>query len=236
MPVDITGLNDTLKAMSYFDENLYKQMNKQIKSVMIPIRDKARGYAPRNSEMLSNWTKKLAFGPQSTKYRPFPKYDQTETQKGIVYRPGKNTKGYSAGQSFTRRWQLAYFVANNSAGGAIYETAGRISGLDGRDTSHIVASRHRFNKRYTVSSGTKEDNNSLNPNAGRQLMAPMGPLVGSKSPELFAGASTRNVGRLIYRAWAEDQGRAKHSVNLAINTAVATFNATNTSDKYTLAS
>jgi hypothetical protein len=42
-------------------------------------------------------------------------------------------------------------------------------------------------------------------------------------------------GRLIYRAWAEDQGRVTHAVNLAINTAVNTFNATNTDDKYSLA-
>ena len=66
-------------------------------------------------------------------------------------------------------------------------------------------------------------------------MAPMGPLIGAKAPMLYAGASTKNIGRLIYRAWAEDQGRATHGVNLAMNTAIKTFNATHTTDKYTLA-
>jgi hypothetical protein len=233
VPVDITGVQDTLKAMRKFDKDLYQQMNKQIKAAMIPVRDKARGYAPPNSQMLSGWVKANTSTP--AKYHKFfPKYDQNETQDGIVYRQGGNSKGYSSGQSFTRRWVVSHYVANMTAGGAIYETAGRRSGLGGRPTSHLVSSRHRFNKRVIVQSGTKQDNNSLNPNAGKQLMQPMGPLIGSKEAELFAGASTRNTGRLIYRAWAEDKGRASHAVNLAINTAVATFNATHTADRFTL--
>lgn len=227
MPVNITGVQGTLKAMRYFDEDLYKQMNKQIKAVMIPIRDKARSYAPPNGEMLSNWTK-AGSSDATIKYRAFPKYDQAETQSGIVYRQGTNKVNRSG-------FSITNFVANNSAGGAIYETAGRKSGLGGRDTSHSVASRHRFNKRYTTSSGTKADNNSLNPNAGRQLMAPMGPIMGSKGNSDPRFGNTNAQGRLIFRAWAEDQGRVTHSVNLAINTAVKTFNATNTASKYGLA-
>ena len=92
MPVNITGVQGTLKAMRQFDPDLAQQMNKQIRNAMIPIRDKARGYAPDNSKMLTNWTNADAFGPQSRKYRAFPKYDQSETQKGIVYRPSANNK------------------------------------------------------------------------------------------------------------------------------------------------
>lgn len=229
MPVNIAGYAETLKAMKNFDEDLYKGMQKQIKGVMIPIRNKARGYAPPNSQMLSGWTKAVAFGPQSTKFRPFPKYDQKEVKSGIVYRPGQNKR--NKGTAFN----VSYYIANNDPGGAIYETAGRKSGLGGRGTTHIVASRHAINKRYKVQSGTKVDNNSLNPNAGRQLMAPMGPLIGSTN-ELSKSSRTANTGRLIFRAWAEDQGKVTRSVNLAIEVAVKTFNATNTADKYSLAS
>ena len=229
MPVNIAGYAETLKAMKNFDEDLYKGMNKQIKAVMIPVRDKARGYVPTNSQMLSGWVKSNTSTP--AKYHKFfPKFDQAEVKNGIVYRPGQNKR--NRGTAFN----VSYYVANRDAGGAIYETAGRISGLGGRGTTHIVASRHKINKRYTVQSGTRVDNNSLNPNAGKQLMAPMGPLVGARSAELYKGASAKNVGRLIFRAWAEDQGRVTHSVVLAINTAVKTFNATNTIDKYSLAS
>jgi hypothetical protein len=187
--------------MKDFDENLYKGMQKQIKGAMIPIRDKARSYAPANSEVLTNW-----FTPSSMansvlykpKYRAFPKYDQSETRKNIVYRAGKNKR--NKGTNFN----VTNYVANvKSPGGAIYETAGRKSGPGGNPNTA-----------------------SLNPNASLQFISSFGPLYG-KSRDM--------QGRLIYRAWAEDQGRVTHGVLLAINTAVKTFNATNTVDKYSLA-
>ena len=226
MPVNITGVQGTLKAMRKFDPDLAKQMNKQIKGAMLPIRDKARGYAPANSQMLSNWVKPLAFGPQTTKYRPFPKYDQTETRDGIIYKQSANKPNRNG-------FQAVYFIANNSAGGAIYETAGRKSGLGGRATTHIVTGRHKFKQKAFVQSGTSADNNSLNPNAGRQLMAQMGPLVGNYDQS--GSSRTANTGRLIYRAWGEDQGRVTHAVQLAINIAVAKFNATDYRSGYGLA-
>ena len=222
MPVNITGVQGTLKAMRKFDPDLAKQMNKQIKSAMLPIRDKARGYAPANSLMLSNWTK-AGGSDASIKYRAFPKYDQSETQKGIIYKQ-------SANKANRNGFQAVYFIANNSAGGAIYETAGRKSGLGGRPVTHQA--RLKGGGSFTQS-GTRRDNNSLNPNAGRQLMAPMGPLVGNYDQS--RSSRTAATGRLIYRAWGEDQGRVTHAVQLAINIAVATFNATNTQTKYALA-
>ena len=222
MPVNITGVQGTLKAMRQFDPDLAKQMNKQIKNAMIPIRDKARGYAPANTQMLSNWTK--AGGSDETiNYRAFPKYDQSETQKGIIYKQSANKPNRNG-------FQAVYFIANNSAGGAIYETAGRKSGLGGRPTTHQA--RIKGGGKFTQS-GTRVDNNSLNPNAGKQLMAPMGPLVGNYDQS--RSSRTAATGRLIYRAWGEDQGRVTHAVQLAINIAVATFNATNTQTKYGLA-
>lgn len=233
MPVNITGVQGTLKAMRKFDPDLAKEMNKQIKNAMIPIRDAARGYAPANASMLTNWTQTGMFGPSSNKYQSFPKYDQSEVRQGIVYRQGSNNKGQIAGAKFTRRWQVSYFIANNSAGGAIYETAGRVH-PNGRPTSHIVASRHRFNKRYSVSSGTRQDNNSLNPNAGKQFLEPLGPIYGQRGTVDPRFGNTDQRGRLIYRAWEENQGRAAHSVNLAINVAVARFNASHKQSSYTL--
>lgn len=234
MPVNITGVQGTLKAMRKFDPDLAKQMNTQIRGAMMPIRDKARAFAPGNNEMLSGWTNKVAFGPQSTKYRPFPKYDQSEVRDGIVYRQGANNVGEVAGAKFTRRWQVAYFIANNSAGGAIFETAGRVN-PNGRSQSHIVASRHKVNKRYTVSSGTRRDMNSLNPNAGKQFLEPLGPIYGSRGTIDPRFGNTDQRGRLIYRAWAENNGVAYQAVNLAIRIAVAQFNATHTASAYGLA-
>ena len=236
MPVNITGVQGTLKAMRKFDPDLAKQMNKQIKGAMMPIRDKARGYTVANSTMLSGWT--TANTSTAAKFhRFFPKYDQSEVINGIEYKGGFNNKGQVAGARFTRRWQLAYFVANNSPGGAIFETSGRVN-PNGRDSSHEVVSRHKLakDKRYSRSSGTRVDMNSLNPNAGKQFLEPLGQIYGKRGGIDPRFGNTDQRGRLIYRAWAEDQGRAMHAVNLAINTAVATFNAKDYSQGYGLAS
>ena len=47
MPLNITGVEPTLKAMRKFDRDLTKQMNIEIKAAMITIRDKARGDVPQ---------------------------------------------------------------------------------------------------------------------------------------------------------------------------------------------
>lgn len=232
MPVNITGVEGTLKAMRKFDPDLAKQMNKQIKGAMLPIRDKSRGFAPSNSSMLSGWTRASA-SESTAKYRAFPKYDQSEVTSGIVYRQGANNRGQVAGAKFTRRWQVTHFIANNSPGGAIFETSGRVH-PNGRPTSRVVSSRHKLEKdrKYRVASGTTKDMNSLNPNAGKQFLAPLGQIYGSRGTVDPRFGNTDQRGRLIYRAWAENQGRAAHAVNLAINVAVAQFNATNTATAY----
>jgi hypothetical protein len=235
MPVNITGVQGTLKAMRKFDPDLAKEMNKQIKGAMMPIRDNARGYAPANSSMLSGWVKANT-STAARGHRFFPKYDQSEVQGGIVYRQGSNNRGEVAGAKFTRKWQVSHFIANNSPGGAIFETSGRVN-PNGRSSSHIVASRHKLaaDKKYSVSSGTRRDMNSLNPNAGKQFLEPLGPIYGKRGGIDPRFGNTDQRGRLIYRAWEENQGRAAHSVNLAINVAVARFNATNTPQSYGLA-
>ena len=207
MPVNVTGVQATLKDMRNLDRNLANQMNKQIKNAMMPILEKSQAYVPANSQMLSGWTKADAFGPQSRKYRAFPKYDQAEVVKGIIYRQGANNSGEVAGAKFRRRFQVTHYIANTSAGGAIYETSGRLS-------ASARASR------------------SLNPNARAQFLEPLGPLYGTRGTSDPRFGNTDQRGRLIYRAWDEDNGKAARAVNLAIDTAVAQFNAGSAMGKY----
>jgi hypothetical protein len=210
VPVNLTGLEGTLKAMRDFDMNLYKQMNYQIKIVMIPIRNKARGYAPDPQVGdLYNWTlstynqkitaRSSMFRTFNTegRVRQFPLYDATEVRKGILYRQGKskrNSLGFST----------MYSIYNTSAAGAIYETAGRKSGPMGDKASK-----------------------SNNPAAGAQFIGTMGPMYGD---------SRSMRGRLIFRAWEEDQGRAVLASVKAIDLAIKTFNTTNTQSTYGLVS
>jgi hypothetical protein len=145
MPVDVTGVKQLQKAMNKIDPDLNKRMKTEIKSVMIPIRNNARGYLPDNSKVLSGWVKPLAnlteFGGQGyLKYRAFPKYDESIAKKGIIYREGQNKANRSG-------FKATFYVANISAAGAIYETAGRKnpSGSDPSESLNPRASSQFIN-------------------------------------------------------------------------------------------
>jgi len=88
-------------------------------------------------------------------------------------------------------WRALYFVANKSAAGAIYETAGRAN----------AQSRNGYR--------------SNNPGAGAHFVSRMGPLYGDSREER---------GRMIFRAWAEDQGKAQAAVVRAIEKTINAFN------------
>lgn len=196
MSVNLDGVKETIRALRKFDPELLKEMNKEIKGVMIPIRDKARGYAPTAAPGgLYNWdegkyTKKITarnsafrnFNDDGSRRR-FPLYQAEVARKGIYYSqaPSKRNKN---------GWSSQYIVANASASGAIYETAGR------------------------KNPGGDPKSRSNNPMAGAHFISRMGPLYGE-------GASR---GRMIFRAWAEDQGRAQAAVVRAIENAIGAFN------------
>ena len=116
MPVNVTGVKQLIAAMDAVDKNLNKEMQAEIKAVMIPIRDKAKSYMPSNDQVLSGWNKINVTAQQN--YRAFPFYDQTIASNGVYYSKGSskaNKNGFS----------MINFIANRSASGAIFETAGR---------------------------------------------------------------------------------------------------------------
>jgi len=196
MSVNLDGVKETIRALRKIDPELLKEMNKEIKGIMIPIRDKAREYAPTAAPGgLYNWdeggyTKKItarnsAFRTFNSegRLRRFPLYQAETVRKGIYYSqaPSKRNKN---------GWSSQYIVANASASGAIYETAGR------------------------KNPGGSSKSRSNNPQAGANFISRMGPLYGD-------GPSR---GRMIFRAWYEDQGKAKAAVVRAIENTIAAFN------------
>jgi len=138
MPVNVTGVKQLQKAMKDVDPQLNKQMSKDIKVAMTIIRDKARGYLPQQNEVLSGWGKGTS-SIDTVKFRPFPPYDYSLARNLIKYSAGTNKRNRSG-------FAAAFYVANISAPGAIFETAGR--------------------KNRRGSSESK----SLNPNAGIQFI------------------------------------------------------------------
>ena len=178
---------------------------------MLPIRDKARGYAPSPfPSTLYGWADKgvVRAQPQFNtegQVRKFPLYNPAEVIAGIKYKAGANKKtryGFSA----------LYSVINTSAAGAIYETAGRKSGYRGQP--------------WVGPKGQGKDvSRSRNPNAGAQFINSMGPMYGQDKLK----------GRLIFRAWNEDQGKAQDAVVHAIEKAARRFNDRATQSAFGLA-
>jgi len=196
MPVNVTGVKELQKAMKNIDPEMNKSMRASIKAAMIPIRDNARGFAPSNGAMLSGWTKPLS--SFALNYRPFPKYDQNVVKSGIVYREGSNKKNQSG-------FKAIFYIANISAAGAIYETAGRVN-----PNGQLWRGRKASDSNHDIS-------HSNNPRAGSQFIQSMGGQSTMKG-------SLKQRGRLIYKAWAEDQGRVYPKVINAIDQVAKRFN------------
>ena len=125
----------------------------------------------------------------------FPMYDARTIRSGIGFttKPGKTTRS-----GFTSNAT----IFNKSVAGAIYETAGRANNGQGQPWVGPKAG------------GTsKKVSRSINPNAGEKFIENLGPLT----------SSTKGRGRLILKAWAQDQGKAYGAALKAIDKAERAF-------------
>lgn len=216
MPAELKGAKNLRKALRKFEPDLAKMTTKEMGAALRPITNKARGYLPSNSAMLSGWTSATS-SSDTTTYRHFPKYDQAEAKKGVKYStaPSKpNRRGFI---SLAR-------IMNTSAGGAIYDTAGRKN-----PSGQPVFTRTRFTPASYREDG-RGYNKSLNPNAGKQFLDRVnatGQLVNARPRQQGqVGRSTRKMtGRVIFRAFAEDQGKVTAAVVKAIGNSAIEFRA-----------
>jgi hypothetical protein len=92
-------------------------------------------------------------------------------------------------------------IENRSRVGAIYESAGR----NGDEGQPWVGPK--------AGSNSNKVSKSSNPKAGAQFIKNLPPLV----------SSLKGRGRLIYRAWAKDQGKAEGATMKAIDKAITQF-------------
>lgn len=228
MPTEIKGLVEYQVALKRFVPDLSVQSKIEIATALKVVVARAKGFVPSNGQVLSGWTKEGS--SDGVNYRPFPKFDSVKAKAGITYStvPSKeNNNGFTA---------LARII-NKSAGGAIYETAGR-KNLDGQPPFKRMKLVYRtsgadypgadFQLNYHEGNaiGSKNFNNSLNPNAGKQFIDNLnstGRLVNARPKGLVGRPSKKQTGRLIFRAWAEDNGKALAAVNKAIDKSTAMF-------------
>lgn len=126
MPVKLQGAVAFRKALRKFEPDLAKETTKEIGNFLKPITKSARGYLPSNEDVPSGWLKRdNAQGRWANRY-----YDKTIASRGISFKssPSKpNRRGFRALAS----------VFNKSTAGAIYETAGRKSGVTGNFTPKL---------------------------------------------------------------------------------------------------
>ena len=227
MPVELEGAVQLRVALKRFAPDLSKETQSQMAAALKTVTTVARGYVPNDGQVLSGWSKNLS-GADNLVYRPFPKFNSMQAKAGITYstspsKPNKN--GFVA---------LAR-ILNKSAAGAIYETAGR-KNADGQPNYKPASVVYRtgdgpgdFTIRYYQEKDNaqrKGYNNSLNPNAGKQFIANLnstGQLVNARPKGLVGTPGRKLTGRLIFRAWAEDNGRANSAVIKALENASKMF-------------
>jgi hypothetical protein len=125
----------------------------------------------------------------------FPFFNASAIRSGI----GFTTK---AGKTTRSGFTSNATIFNKSVAGAIYETAGRANNGQGQPW---VGSK--------AGGTSKKVSRSTNPNAGTQFIENLGNLT----------SSTKGRGRLILKAWAQDQGKAYGAATKAIDKAERAF-------------
>ena len=126
MPVKLQGAVALRKALAIVEPTLAKEVSKEIGSFLKPVVRNARGFMPSNEDAPSGWLKRSNAGGRWANRS----YDVQEARRGITFKstPSKpNRRGFVALAS----------IFNKSAAGAIYETAGRKSGVTGNFTPRL---------------------------------------------------------------------------------------------------
>lgn len=209
MPVEITGIAETLIALRKFEPDLAKNLNKEVRLALTPIKKKAQGYFKSDIPGLSNWmikTQNRKISKETSAFATsghFPRYNKSIAASGIHIFLGatrKNSKGFVT----------QYRISNITAAGAIYETAGRANPM-GLSTTHMISNR-RTGERKRVH--TTHDSESHNPDAGLHFINSIGGQL---------KGTGRYRGRVIYRAWDEDNGKALGQILKAIDATVIEF-------------
>lgn len=221
MPVEVKGIVEAQKALKQFAPDLFKEMNKEIRNAMRVVVKDAQSNVPNSIQGLSGWQDqgKVVVSRTAGKTRGFPKYNGLVIRKGLGYSLGRSRRN-SAG------FVNIYKLFNRSAAGAIYETAGR-KNPNGRSPIQSVAGDsfvQGFEGTYKYKGKARtratRNYNSNNPFAGYQFVT----AINDEARLESIGRGRKNQGRLLYAAFAKDQGKVTKATFKAIDTAILKFN------------
>lgn len=214
MPIVLSGVEQTIAMLGRFQPHAARAVQDKVKRATQPLVAKARGYAPAESP-LSGWGKEVgAWAGRS--------YNALDVKLGIGFddSPTKpNRKGFS----------YSAYIYNKSAAGQIYETAGRRH-PNGRPWAPSVqhyagAGTPAARPDYMIRSSDKKYSQSANPKAGKQFIDSMGMIYKQQRVKGQRGRTNKKQnGRLIFRAWGEDQGKVLGAVAAAYTEVINKFN------------
>ena len=188
MPVVVNGVREFLKAIDQLDDDMFANVKASLKTPMIKVANRSKAEFPSNQNVLSGWLKQAE--PREGQRRPFPAYDQATARQGIKYKLGPNKKNRSG-------YSVYNYVSNESAAGAIYETAGR---------------------KTNGSQGA-----SLNPDAGVQFIQALPNVVDATMAGSVGRRGRKNKGRVIYKVWKEEQGEVYANLKKALDDAIFAY-------------
>lgn len=195
MPAKIEGLINFRKALRQIAPDLAHQMDNDVKKILYPIVKDARDLVPTQVPGLSQWmSAKKDTSSRVGAARKFPLYNSRQVKSGIV---SSAVVGKPNGNGFS----AVYTIRNNSAAGAIMETSGRKN-----------ASGQPWVGRKNL--GDRNSSHSRNPGAGLHFINSMpGKMVGNGKMR----------GRLIYRAWYENDRNTIAQINISIEKTLEIF-------------
>jgi hypothetical protein len=213
MPTEVSGALELRKALRKVQPELAKETEKEIRNLLKVVSTKAKGFVPSEAP-LSGWGKAVGVWENRV-------FSSSDIKRGLGYStaPSKPNK---------RGFRSIATIFNKSAAGSIYETAGRLSGPEGRQQAPLVnvytnaGTSFARKASYQKRSSDKTKSQSGNPNAGRQFIAALPPLVDSQQSGVAGRRTRKTKGRLLFRAWAEDQGKTNAAVLKAIGKSMDT--------------
>jgi hypothetical protein len=218
MPVEVIGVDDVQKGLSFIDEDMYNRIKIALVPLMKRVEAQAKSYVVGDSEVLSGWAKPAS---ANLDYRPFPKYNSTLVKGGIGYKEGKNVQ-------FKNGFQVENYVYNVSAAGRIYETAGRRN-PQGRapimsTTLKDLGNVQGYEGKKSGKKRSTRDYSSNNPFAGYQFVSALEPVTSQPKTKGVRSGGVKTKGRLIYKAFANQSPQIYQVIFKAINDTAVDFN------------
>ena len=218
MPVEVIGVDDVQKGLSFIDEDMYNRIKIALVPLMKRVEQQAKGYVASDAEVLSGWAKPAS---ANLDYRPFPKYNAALVKGGIGYKEGKNVQ-------FKNGFQVENYVYNVSAAGRIYETAGR-KNPQGRapimsTTLKELGNVQGYEGKKSGKKRSTRDYSSNNPFAGYQFVSALEPITSQPKTKGVRSGGVKTKGRLIYKAFANQSPHIYQAILDAINDTAVDFN------------